>query len=380
MKIQEINKNIQCQNSKLGQKFNLNNENYDDKSTMNSEIPEKILLKDKNYMISTLKEKFPNFLESFELEEYVNSGSTGVVYEGKSKKGKKKQKLAFKFKIGDNKKDNSQSQEISILKKLHHKNITEIYGFLKMNDNYSSVSVLEFAKNGDLENFQKVLLKRKVLSETTLNYFTKQILDSLEYIHRCKIIHLDIKQGNILVDSNLNLKLTDFSISCSYSEFHPEDIIKFPFSGTSKYMSPEVIGKTEMKIKYAEKVDLYSLGVTLYNLAFGEYPYDLSEVGSKDYDNILQNIKSKTLDFPKERKVSNLFKDFLRGLLEKDYKKRYNIRTALNHPWVQASQIIFDEKEKINCPENFLINLITDNFIKFNDTVNNFSGKNNFID
>ena len=364
-----LDKSLESQNLKPKQEIINNIKKCDGQSTNNSDIPEKNRLKNKNYMISTLKQKYPSFLEAFELEEYINSGSVGVVYTGKSKKAKKKQKIAFKFKIGDYKKDNSNNQEISILRKLHHKNITEIYAFLKMNDNCSSVCALEYAKNGDLENFQKVLLKRKVLSETILVYFTKQILESLAYIHRCKIIHLDIKQGNILIDTNLNVKLTDFSVSCSYSEFHPEDIIKFPFVGTSKYMSPEIIGRTEMKIKEAEKVDLYSLGVTLYNLAFGEYPYDLNEVGSKDYDNILKNIKNKTLEFPKDRKVSNLFKDFLKGLLEKDYTKRFNIRKALNHPWVQASQVIFDEKEKICCPENFLINLVTDNIITFNNII-----------
>ena len=366
----ELDKNLELKQLKQAeQKLFLKNKQFDNQSTKNTEFSEKNQLKDKNYMISTLKQKYPSFLDTFELEEYISSGSAGVVYVGKMKKGKKKQKLAFKFRIGNNKKENSNCQEISILRKLHHKNITEIYAFLKMNDNYSNVCALEYAKNGDLDHFQKDLLKRKVLSETILNYFTKQILVSLEYIHRCKIIHLDIKQGNILVDAALNLKLTDFSVSCSYSEFHPEDIIKFPFVGTSKFMSPEIIDRTEMKVKEAEKVDLYSLGVTLYNMAFGEYPYDLNEVGSKDYDNILKNINSKTLVFPEDRKVSNLFKDFLRGLLEKDYTKRFNIRKALNHPWMQASQIIYDEKEKVCNLDNFLISLITDNIIKFNEAI-----------
>ena len=80
-------------------------------------------------------------------------------------------------------------------------------------------------------------------------------------------------------------------------------------------------------------------------------------------------IKSETLEFPEERKVSELLKDFLRGILEKDYTKRFNIKKALNHPWIKGADIIFDEKEKSFCHENFLINLITDNIPKFNDYI-----------
>ena len=300
------------------------------------------------------------------MTNFISAGGTGKVFEGYLKRAKKKQNLAFKFKISDKKQLDKDSQEISILKKLHHKNITEIYAFIKMDD-YSNFCVLELGKHGDLENFQKKLLKRKVLSETIICYFTKQILEALKYIHKCKIIHMDIKEGNILVDSNLNIKLTDFSVSCSYSAFHPEDLVKFPYVGTSKYMSPEIIERTHMKIKEGCKIDIYSLGVTLYNLAFGCYPYNLDEVGSKDYDNILKKIKEEKLEFPKDRNVSELFKDFLKKLLEKDYTKRFNILEALNHPWVKGADIIFDEKEQSFCYENFLINIITDNIPKFND-------------
>jgi serine/threonine protein kinase len=317
-----------------------------------------------------LKENYSKFFDNFELIQYIGKGSTGVVYEGKLKKNKKKQKFAIKFKINQNKKEDKETQEISILRKLHNSKITEIFAYIKIND-FSHFCVLELGNHGDLENFQKVLLKRKVLSETIICYFAIQILEALEYIHRCKIIHMDIKQGNILVDSNLNIKLTDFSVSCSFALFHPEDLVKFPFVGTSKYMSPEIINRTHMKIKEASKIDIYSLGVTLYDLAFGEFPYKLKEVGSKNYEQILNNIKNENLEFPKDRKVSELFKDFLGGLLEKDYTKRFSISQALNHPWIKGSQFIYDEKELAFCHENFLINLITDNIPKFNDYIKN---------
>ena len=349
-----------------------NNSQYDDNSTTASN-------NDKDFYnnIENIKEylniNYPKFDDTFELTKFLGSGSTGKVFEGRLKNQKNKQKLALKFVIEENrnKKKDTQSQEVSILKKLHHKNIGEIYAYIniKENDNFS---VLELGKNGDLETFQKTLLKRKILSETTICYFTKQILESLDYIHKCKIIHMDLKQGNILVDSNLNIKLADFSVSCSYQDFDPDDLVKFPYVGTSKYMSPEIIERSHMKIRDAYKIDIYSLGVLLYNLAFGIFPYKLKDIKSKDYNNILNNIKKEKLEFPKEKKISELFKDFLRGLLEKDYMKRFNIKQAINHPWVKGANIINDEKENSFCHENFLINLLTDSIPKYNQYLRNF--------
>ena len=54
---------------------------------------------------------------------------------------------------------------------------------------------------------------------------------------------MDIKQGNILIDSELNPKIIDFSAACSYDEFDPEDLVKFSFIGTGKYIAPEIIKK-----------------------------------------------------------------------------------------------------------------------------------------
>ena len=336
-----------------------------------SEMKEKFKnsFKEKLSLLNYLNKNNPSFNEDFELIRFISAGATGVVYEGQMKKRKNAQKLAFKFKYSKKgNRDKDEFQEIGILKKLHHKNITNIYAFTKIGTSMH-YCVLELGKHGDLEKFMKILLKRKVLPETILCYFAQQILEGLEYMHKCKIIHNDIKQGNIVVDSNLDIKITDFSVSCTYANFNPDDEVEFPFMGTSKYICPEILSHTQMPVKEACKIDLYSLGVTLYELAFGEYPYKLNEVEHKDYENILKNINNLKLEFPKDKKISPVCRDFLRHLLEKDYKNRYNIEQAMNHPWIKGAKIIKDEKENIFCLESFLINTITDNIPKFNEYI-----------
>ena len=336
-----------------------------------SEMKEKFKnsFKEKLSLLNYLNKNNPSFNEDFELIRFISAGATGVVYEGQMKKRKNAQKLAFKFKYSKKgNRDRDEFQEIGILKKLHHKNITNIYAFTKIGTSMH-YCVLELGKHGDLEKFMKILLKRKVLPETILCYFAQQILEGLEYMHKCKIIHNDIKQGNIVVDANLDIKITDFSVSCTYANFKPDDCVEFPFMGTSKYICPEILSHTQMPVKEACKIDLYSLGVTLYELAFGEYPYKLNEVEHKDYENILKNINNLKLEFPKDKKISPVCRDFLRHLLEKDYKNRYNIEQAMNHPWIKGAKIIKDEKENIFCLESFLINTITDNIPKFNEYI-----------
>ena len=330
---------------------------------------------DKESLEKYLKQNYPAFYENFELSDYLSRGSVGQVYKGLYKANKRQVAIKMiKNRFGKNSKDNEKIksrmiQEMNISTKLHNINVMETYAHIKINDDYY-FCVLEFGKNGDLEFFVRNLLKRIIISETAVNYFGKQILDGLEYLHKkCKIVHMDIKPGNILIDSGLSAKIADFSVSCSYSNFEPENLVKFPFVGTGKFIAPEIIAKANMKIKEAEKIDIYSLGVTLYCLFYGKPPYNLHEVPGKDYEKILQQIHKEKLEFPKERKISNLFKDFLEKTLEKDYKKRISIKEALDHPWIKASKAIFDEKENLGCLENFLIKLITDNIANFNELI-----------
>ena len=180
---------------------------------------------------------------------------------------------------------------------------------------------------------------------------------------------MDIKQGNILVDSNLNIKLTEFSDSFSYSAYHPEDLVKLPFVGTSKYRSPEIIERTHIEIKEGCKIDIYSLGVLLYLLAFYDYPYKLNDIDSKDYTGIANNIANNNLEFPEETGHSKLFLKFLEKCLNKDIKKRYDIYQAMNDPWVKGYQIILNEKEKTYNAGKFIIDLMVDNLMNFNNYI-----------
>ena len=374
--------NIKCQNnpenlSKDRNKLSNSNSSVSSAKTSpqtNQQIEEGNF-KTKEELKVFLDQNYPQFFENFELSEYIASGSSGNVFKGIYKQNKKQVAIkVLKNRYNKEKKDKEKiisriKQEMDISSKLHNINIMETYAYINKNEN-CNFSVLEYGKNGDLENFMRHLLKRMIISETAVNYFGKQILEGLEYLHkRCKIVHMDIKPGNILIDAGLSAKIADFSVSCSYAHFEPENLVKFPFVGTGKFMPPEIIEKANMKIKESEKIDIYSLGVTLYCLFYGMYPYKLHEVKGKDYDKILDKIKNEKLEFPEGRKISSLFKDFLIKTLEKDYSKRINLREALNHPWIKASKAIFDEKENLGCLENFLIKLITDGIANFNELI-----------
>ena len=263
------------------------------------------------------------------------------------------------------KESNSGNMEISIHGKLKHKYIPPIYGYYKIKN--GTCIAMEYSKYGDLENFKKNIVKRSYLSESLICYFAGQILESLFYLSINKIIHMDIKQQNILIDEYLNAKLTDYSVSINYKNMKKS--IKLPRVGTCYYISPEVLNSKTINVKEASKIDIYSFGVLLYVLAFCDYPYELLKVNHHDYVQILNNIIEKQLIFPKESGHSKMFINFVKKCLEKDIKKRYNIYEALKDPWVKGYQIILNEKEKLYNAGKLLINLLVDNIIEFNEYI-----------
>ena len=312
--------------------------------------------------------KLNGIKEEFELEKFVASGAESNVFsmniKYKTKKGKITTKKAILKSI------HSKSQEIKnevlISSKLKNINVIDFYGYLK-GKNDTSFIIMENVKYGNLRDFQINILKRRTFSESLILFFASQILNGIHYCHKNKIAHMDIKPQNIVVDEFLNIKLIDFSISINYRNKGPNDEISLPFAGTNFYMAKEILQGSKIKYRDLNKIDLYALGVILYNLAFGNYPYELSYGDEDNYDAIERN----KLEFPENdiKYYSKHFLDFLKRLLEKDIDKRMSLNEALNHYWIRGATLLNNEKEKCNNLSSFLIYLLTDNIKVFNDYI-----------
>ena len=133
-------------------------------------------------------------------------------------------------------------------------------------------------------------------------------------------------------------------------------------------MSPEVIKSKTIKVKDMQKIDLFSLGITLYVLAFGEYPFNMTK-GDSD-EEIYEKINSGWKVENHDNEFSKHFIDFLNGLLESDINKRMNLEKALNSYFIRGAEILMNEKENTYNANSFLSYLITDHFYSFNEYLN----------
>ena len=136
----------------------------------------------------------------------------------------------------------------------------------------------------------------KCIIYTFISYFENELdpsdifallsndLKGLLFCHRNKVAHMDLKPQNIVIDEYLHAKLIDFSISINYGDKSMHDKIQLAFKGTKFYMPLEIINSKIIEVKDLNKVDSYALGVILFNLAFGYYPYDIKH--EDDYDTI----------------------------------------------------------------------------------------------
>lgn len=158
-----------------------------------------------------------------------------------------------------------------IHKNYHHRNILKYYNNYEI-DNYIIIET-EYLNNYDLKRFVKDFrLNNSHISETLVAYFVIEIVDALLFLNRNEIIHKDIKLQNILLDSDYNIKLCDFSLSKILSKQASAINTK---SGTLSYLSIEAFKENYISIKSNNiyKLDVFSLGIMTYILLFDTHPF-----------------------------------------------------------------------------------------------------------
>ena len=205
--------------------------------------------------------------------------------------------------------------EINIHSKLLHENIIKVYNIFE--DEESINIIMEYAQNGNL--YQLIKKEKNGFSEAKAFDYFIQMINAVYYLHSNNIIHRDIKPENILISKDNKLKLCDFGWA---KELTLEN--RSTFCGTMEYMAPEIVGSEN----YDYSVDIWSLGILLYELLFGHSPFK-----GNSTNNIILNIKSHELNYDENnKKISNSCKDLIQHLLNMNHQKRLKIKDILEHP------------------------------------------------
>ena len=308
----------------------------------------------------------------FKFRNFISKGRYGKVVRVNiiNKNTNRFYKEEYVLKITEN--SDADKNELLVLKNFKRNGIVNFYESYTIPKNNNTdkkllIFALEYCKFGNLNDFKKSL-KRNVFDETLVCYIAGKIVNTLESLHLCKYVHLDLKPDNILVDENLEFLLSDFSTCYKYSK---EDFKNYPCIGTENYMAPEMFKRS--KINNEEdffKPDIYSLGGVLYKLSTGFFHYlkksDISNL--RVPVNIEDRIINGDVNLDNLKYLSDVFKDFLLKCLEKDVTKRPTIFDLKKHPFISnLYKILTDEVENFGGLKVGFSHLFTGHLKSYND-------------
>jgi serine/threonine protein kinase len=198
--------------------------------------------------------------------------------------------------------------------------------------------LFEYLKNGELHNYV-FLLKKKFSEELSRKIFF-DILNAVENCHESGIIHGDIKLQNIMLSSNFNLKLIDFGFSKNIKDGLISDIT------CSRYYNAPEIFSSATKGYDGTLSDVFSLGVVLFVLVMGFYPFDKPNItdsrykfiSKKDLPGFWKKCEQKKFLSNSNNNISgisNEFKDLFEKMVCPKPEERINISQIKNHPWLK---------------------------------------------
>ena len=209
-------------------------------------------------------------------------------------------------------------REIEIMYRVHHPNVVKLFGHFE--DNKYCYFIMEYIPGGNIYN---LVPKNgiKTVSTKTIVSIVKDVISAVYFLHHMNppIIHRDIKPENVVLDQNMRAKLTDFG----WSNYMQGDMKRTTVCGTPVYLAPEIINNTG----HDEKVDIWCIGVLLFELLTGISPFQGNDVQTIKY-----NINRLRIAWPREMDRDAV--DFIKRTLKFLPEERMTLEQMLLHPFI----------------------------------------------
>ncbi|GAA56984.1 serine/threonine-protein kinase SIK3 [Clonorchis sinensis] len=231
---------------------------------------------------------------------------------------------------------NKVSRELEAMKRCQHPHIIRLYHVMESESNIFMVT--EYASRGEVFDH---ISKSHAFNEKEARELFWQIVCAIDFCHNSGVVHRDLKAENLLLDSELKIKVADFGF-CNF--FQPNELLS-THCGSPQYAAPELFKGEPYDGPLA---DVWSLGVILYILVCGSFPFPGESLGD-----IRTQVLRGLVRFPFF--LSTACEQVIRCMLQVDPARRFKLKQIISMPWMQASpnvahyqatMIKFEEKAK----------------------------------
>jgi len=210
------------------------------------------------------------------------------------------------------------------------------------------VMSLELCEQGDLLNF---ICKNGVPSEKQGLKYMHQLLSGVQAMHRAGICHRDLKPENILIDSNYNLKISDFGYAAAFDPSHQNPTFRTD-CGTRQYMAPEVLTAGGYSKYEGKKADVWSAGIVCFILAVGHPPF-YAALSSDWWFHHVQKLKYRIFWSSHLKKISHSVstgtQDMINLMLVSNPMNRANADSILCSPFFDQELETVNQSDKLDC-------------------------------
>ena len=224
-------------------------------------------------------------------------------------------------------------RENQIHQEINHSKIVRHFDTIEI-DNNSFCTVLEYCSGPDLATY---LQRNRCIQEKEARIIITQILEGLEYLNKLpnKIIHYDLKPENIIFN-NMEVKISDFGLAKIVESNTDKVQLTSQGVGTYWYLPPECF-EDRKNVDISSKVDIWSVGVILFEMFFRKKPFGQNYTQDKLLkDKVMQNAK--VVDIPNKPNISEECKDFIKKCLAYHQEDRYDVFQALESPFIKQDK------------------------------------------